>query len=111
YGGETDLGRRVATQEEADLDLYPEAVALLMAVELAEIEILRVVHNVDFQLAKFAFGYSLGELAAVAASGMIDAKQVMHVPVALAADCAELANDVTLGILFSRDLILPEQLI
>lgn len=111
YGGQTDLARRVANQEEADLAHYPEAVALVMAVEFAQIEILRSLHNIDFQLAKFAFGYSLGELAAVASSGMIDAKEVMHVPIALAADCAELAGDVTLGILFSRDLVLPEQLI
>ncbi len=111
YGGQTDLVQRVITQEEADLAHYPEAVALLMAVEFAQIEILREIHGVDFQSAKFAFGFSLGELAAVAASGMIDAKQVMHVPIALADDCAKLADDVTLGILFSRDLILPEQLI
>ena len=111
YGGQTDLLKRVVEQQEPDLAHYPEAVALIMAVELAQIDMLREVHGIEFQLSKFAFGYSLGELAAVAASGMIEPQQVMHVPISLAADCAELAEGVTLGILFSRDVVLPEQLV
>jgi [acyl-carrier-protein] S-malonyltransferase len=111
YGGKTDLMARVERGEEADLAHYAEAVALIMAVELAQIEILREVHHVSLPGASFAFGYSLGELTAVAASGMIKAEEVMRVPVALAADCAALAENVSLGILFSRDLVLPEGLI
>lgn len=107
-GRTTDLVARVAGKLEADLDHYAEAVALVMAVELAQIEILRDQFAIDYSSAKLAYGYSLGELTAVAANGIIDAASVMSVPIALAQDSASLARDVRMGIVFSRTEAIDE---
>jgi len=107
-GRTTDLVARVVGKLEADLDHYAEAVALVMAVELAQIEILRDQFGVDYAGAKLAYGYSLGELTAVAANGIIDPASAMSVPVSLAQDSASLARDVRMGILFSRTEAIDE---
>lgn len=99
---DSHLLKWVLDDREPDLKHYAEAVALVVAIEMAQIELLRSVHHVEFRLSKFAFGYSLGELAAVAASGMIEPRDAMSVPVTLATDCAAMADDVSMGILFSR---------
>ncbi|WP_145248047.1 ACP S-malonyltransferase [Aeoliella mucimassa] len=87
---------------------YPEAVAFIMSVELAQLEMLETVHDIRFHDAKLAFGYSLGELTAVAAKRLVGAVDAMTIPVALAWDCASLASDIEMGILFSRSEMIPE---
>src|SRR3990172_825776 len=101
-GRPVDLVRRVAERDEPDLAHYAEAVALVMAVEFAQIELLQRHFGVYFSEAKLAFGYSLGELAAVACAGVMAPEHAMLVPIALAADAAALSENVTMGVLFSR---------
>jgi [acyl-carrier-protein] S-malonyltransferase len=51
---------------------------------------------------RFGLGYSLGEITALVASGVYRLEHVLTPLLALADDCAELARDVTMGIVFSR---------
>ncbi len=50
-----------------------------------------------------AFGYSLGEIAALIAGGVFEMRNALRVPLAVAQDCAELAANTTLGVLFCAD--------
>lgn len=109
-GRPVDLLERVKSNLEAELERYAEAVALVFAVELAQLDMLREVHGIDPQDASLAFGYSLGELVALAASGRLVPEESMRVPLAMATDCAALSPNATMGILFSRSLPIDEQL-
>jgi [acyl-carrier-protein] S-malonyltransferase len=97
-----DLVDRVRRGEETTLESYAEAVALTVAVELAQLELLEQFFGVAYKNVRLAFGYSLGEIAALAASGLFDMEDALKVPLAMAADAVELAHDTTLGVLFSR---------
>jgi [acyl-carrier-protein] S-malonyltransferase len=101
-GRPVDLAQYVMQNQEPDLDRYAEAVALVVVVELAHVQLLEEFHGVQFRNAKLAFGYSLGELAAVACGGVFDMNEVLQVPIAMATDCAALAENVRMGVLFSR---------
>jgi [acyl-carrier-protein] S-malonyltransferase len=103
-----DLLENVERDREYGLDQYAQAVALVVAVEGAQLRLLREHHGVNYRKARLAFGYSLGEMSAVCVSGAIDAEDLVRVPLALARDCAELAHDVKLGILFSRGKAISE---
>lgn len=107
-GRRVDLVARVTDRIEAGVDAYAEAIALVFAAELAQLDLLRDVHGVDPQKAGRAFGYSLGELTAVAAAGLYPLEAVMRIPLSLAADCAALAPKVTMGVVFSRKTALSE---
>ncbi len=107
-GRRVDLVARVVEQREPGLDAYAEAIALVFAVELAQLDLLREVHGVDPQKAGRAFGYSLGELTAVAVAGIYPLEAIMRIPLSLAEDCAALASKVTMGIVFSRKTSLSE---
>jgi [acyl-carrier-protein] S-malonyltransferase len=65
-------------------------------------------HGVRYREAKLAYGYSLGELSAVACGGVFDMAEILSVPVAMAADCASLAHNVVMGVLFSRGPAIDE---
>lgn len=101
-GRRVDLVDRVRRREETSLESYAEAVALTVAVELAHLRLLEEFFGVAYAKAKLAYGYSLGEIAALAASGLFDMAEALKVPLAMAADAVELAHDATLGVLFSR---------
>ncbi|TWT97879.1 hypothetical protein Pla108_20330 [Botrimarina colliarenosi] len=107
-GRRVDLAARVADRVEADVDAYAEAIALVFAAELAQLDLLRDVHGVDPQRAGRAFGYSLGELTAVAAAGLYPIEAVMRIPLTLAEDCAAMAHRVTMAVVFSRKTTLSE---
>ncbi len=102
-----DLVGRVERREEASLDEYGEAVALIMAIEQAQVRILGEQFGIELKGAQFTLGYSLGEITAVAMSGVLELNEAMRVPLSLAEDCAVLAHDVSLGVLFSRGKTLP----
>jgi [acyl-carrier-protein] S-malonyltransferase len=102
-----DLIGRVRRQRQTTLRTYSEAIGLILAMEQAHIKILRECFDIDIKAAQMCFGFSLGEISAIAAAGVVDLYDAMRVPVALANDCAELAKDVTLVVLFSRGRILP----
>src|SRR5262249_24482987 len=99
---EIDLVQRVEQQKETDLDSYADAVGLIMAMEQAHLKLLEEFYDIEYARARLAFGYSLGEIAALVAGGVIDMASALHGPLLLSADCAELARDVTLRVLFSR---------
>jgi [acyl-carrier-protein] S-malonyltransferase len=97
-----DLAANVSRCEEYGMDRYAEAVSMIVAADLAQVQLLEEFHGVRYREAKLAYGYSLGELSAVACGGVFDMAEVLSVPVAMAADCAALAANVVMGILFSR---------
>lgn len=97
-----DLVERVRKKEETDLEHYADAVALIMTVEQAHLKLLDQFFDIEYARARLGFGYSLGEIAALVAGGVMDLATALHAPLLLAGDCAELAHDVTLGVLFSR---------
>jgi len=103
-----DLARFIEERSEPGLARYAEAVGLVMACELAQVQLLEECHQVYYSQAKLAFGYSLGELTAVACGGVFDMNEVVRVPVAMAADCATLAENVVMGVLFSRGPAIDE---
>ncbi|MBW3600000.1 MAG: ACP S-malonyltransferase [Planctomycetes bacterium] len=101
-----DLVSRVRNREETTLDSYADAVALIVAMELAQIELLRRFFDVELAEAKLQFGFSLGEIAANIAGGVLSLEAI-RVPLSLADDCVRLAQDLTLGVVFCRRKPLP----
>jgi [acyl-carrier-protein] S-malonyltransferase len=83
---------------------------LILAVESAQLELLQSVFGVDYRAAAFSFGFSLGEIGAIVAGGLLDPLSALTVPVSLADDCAALAHGATLAVLFtrSRELLLDD---
>jgi [acyl-carrier-protein] S-malonyltransferase len=65
--------------------------------------------EVEFDKPKLVTGYSLGEIAALTECGTVSHADAMSIPLALAEDCVNLAHDVELGILFSRQGSLSEE--
>lgn len=106
-----NLADRVMAGQETTLEAYPEAVALIMGMELAQLKCLEQFFDIRLRQCRLVYGYSLGEITALVAAGAIDFEQAMRIPLAMSADCAELAKDVTLGILFSRGPTLDMDLI
>lgn len=103
-----DLVGRVESAEEPQLEDYQEAISLIMAVEAAQLRLLEEIHEVDASQARMSFGYSLGELTAVSFGGMFKMDDVIRVPLAIAKDCVDLANNTTMGVLFSRGPVIDE---
>lgn len=106
-GRPVDLWARVRAGEETSLETYGEAVALIMAVEAAQLELLARHFGIDYRTARFSFGYSLGEIAALVAGGVLETNEALRIPLTLAEDCIALARDVSLGVLFTRSSELP----
>lgn len=107
-GTRVRLARRVRQGRETTLRSYAEAIALIVAMEAAHVRLLREHFGIEVRDARLAFGYSLGELSAVAVGHALTMADVLTAPLELARDCAELARDVTMGVLFSRGPALVE---
>jgi [acyl-carrier-protein] S-malonyltransferase len=103
-----DLVGAISQKIEYGLDKYGEAVSMIVAADLAQVELLEEFRGVHFREAKLAYGYSLGELSAVACAGVFSMAEVLSVPVTMAEDSAALAENVTMGILFSRGPAIDE---
>jgi [acyl-carrier-protein] S-malonyltransferase len=103
-----DLVECVLQRDEPGMDRYAEAVALIVTADLAQVQLLEEFHGVRYREARMAYGYSLGELSAVACGGVLDMAEVLSVPIAMAADCAALAENVVMGVLFSRGPAIDE---
>lgn len=101
-GRDVDLVARVEAERETTLEDYAEAIALIVSVEQAHLEILRTVHGVDYKQANLTFGFSLGEIAALVAGGTYELEDALRIPLAMSREGVELARDVTLGVLFCR---------
>ncbi len=97
-----DLNARVAEQRDPGLDEYADAIALVIAVELAQLDLLRGEHGVECRQGGLMFGYSLGEITALIEAGSMSLEDALRPPLQLAADAAELARGVRLGVFFSR---------
>jgi [acyl-carrier-protein] S-malonyltransferase len=97
-----DLTEQVRANKELTLQQYGEALALLLAVESIQLGLLSELFDVPWAKAKFSYGFSLGEIGAVIAGGVLDLESALRVVLPLADDCVELSRDATLGVLFTR---------
>lgn len=97
-----NLVKRVRLREETTLETYGEAVCLIIATERAQLEILRELFGVEFNSARLALGYSLGEISALIATGVYSLEALLSPILKLSSDCIELAKNVRMGIVFSR---------
>ncbi len=61
----------------------------------------------DVKGAQQTFGYSIGELASVVSGGLFTMEELLPIPLACADDCAALALETTLGVVFSRGPAVP----
>ncbi len=103
-----DLAARVEAREESTLSSFPDDVALIVGMELAQLRLLDDCFGIPISAARLCVGYSIGELAAMIAGGVYALDQLLPVPLALAPDCAELAENTTMGVLFTREPLLDE---
>ena len=97
-----DLVQRVRLEKEPSLKEYHESIALIVAVELAQIDILKTFFEISLVNANMIYGFSLGELSALTASGVLTVADTLKIPLMMSQDAADLADNVTLCILFSR---------
>lgn len=105
-GRNVDLVDRVRREEETSLHTYDEAISLIAAMCLAHIRLLEEFFGIAYRDVRMAYGYSLGELTALVASGVYELQHAMRVPLSVAADCVAMAEGVTMGVLFSRGPVL-----
>ena len=106
-----DLVKRVRLREETTLDTYGEAVSLIVAAELAQLEVLREFFGIEVDGARLAVGYSLGEVSALVATGVYRLESLLTPILSLSTDCVELARNTRMGIVFSRGPALDVQAI
>ncbi|MBT7728560.1 MAG: ACP S-malonyltransferase, partial [Planctomycetaceae bacterium] len=97
-----DLAQRVRLEKEATLKEYHESIALIVTMELAQLEILETFFEISLTDANMMYGFSLGELTALTAGGVLTLDDALKIPLMMSRDAAELADDVTLCVLFSR---------
>lgn len=108
-GRPVDLAAMARREEEYTLANYAEAVSLVVSSSLAQLEALETTFDIPWRQSQMSMGFSLGELTALVAGGVFPMSAVLRVPVALAEDCAALAEEMTLGVLFSRKTELPQE--
>lgn len=101
-GQRIDLAARIRSGQETDLDSFPEAIGLIITMELAQLRLLEQFFDVPWRKSQVMFGYSLGEVAALIATDVYRLEHIMAPPVSLARECADLARDATMGVVFSR---------
>ena len=82
-----DLVSQVKSGTDTTLESYGEAIAMIVSVELAQLEILREDFDVDYTGCQLAFGYSLGEITALVAAGTISFADALAVPLLVSEDC------------------------
>ncbi len=97
-----DLVKRVRLRQETCLETYSEAVSLITAAELAQLELLKEFFGIEFTQASRALGYSLGEITALIACEVYEPQALLTPILKLAGDCVDLAQNIRMGIVFSR---------
>lgn len=98
-----DLVERIRSRRETcDLTSYTEDIIFIVYMSMVQIELLNKYFDIPFKSSKVAFGYSLGEPTALAATGVYQVEGVLRPLLAMSADSVELSHNVTMGILFSR---------
>lgn len=106
-GTTIDLVTCVREGRMSRLESFPQDVATIVGMEMAQLRILEEVFRVPVTDARLTFGYSIGELSALVMAGMFRLEDLLPVPLRLATDCAQLAGDTTMGVLFTRGPELP----
>jgi len=101
-GRRIDLVERVEQGRETDLASFADAVALILAMEVAQMRLAEEFFGVRWDTAKLSFGYSLGEIGALVAGGVFAWEDALRIPLEVAEDCAELAKGATMGVIFTR---------
>ena len=102
-----DLADRVSTRAESSLETFAQDVALIVAMELAQLELLKQFFGVDVAGARQSIGYSIGEMAAMISGGVFTLEQLLPVPLGCCDDAAALTPGTTLGVVFSRGPAIP----
>lgn len=97
-----DLVERTRRCEKSAIDTFAEDISTIAAMELAQVRILEEVFHIEWHQARLAFGYSLGEVAALVAAGVYELQHILQPPLTMARECAELGRHVRMGVLFSR---------
>lgn len=97
-----NLTQRVRNGVNTTLKTYPQAISMIVGVELAQIELLEQHFGIKLADARYAAGYSLGEVSAVIACGVFDMRTALTPLLILSEDVAELAHGVHMGVVFSR---------
>ena len=106
-GEPIDLVRHIEEEDKTVLAKFALDVASIVAMEYAQLRLLEEFFAVPIHNARLSFGYSIGELTALLFSGVYTVEQLLPIPLGLARDSAELAEDTTLGVLFTRGPTLP----
>ena len=102
-----NLAARIERLEPSSLSTFAEDIATIVGMELAQLRLLEEFHGVPIKETKQSFGYSLGEMASVVAGGSFTMAELLPIPLECAEDCAELAVNSTLGVIFSRGPTIP----
>ena len=102
-----DLVQRVRDERESTLEEYHEAIALIVSVEQAHLEILETFFELSVADADMMYGFSLGEISALVAAGVLRMEDALEIPLQMSRDAVELAHDVTLAVVFSRTENIP----
>jgi [acyl-carrier-protein] S-malonyltransferase len=97
-----DLVAMARERAPATIETYAENLAFVVGAEQAHVEMLADVLEEPLGRVNLAFGYSLGEVSALMATGIFSMETALGILVDLARDTADLAHDVTMGIVFSR---------
>lgn len=97
-----NLVRRITRHAPSTMRTYSQDLAMIVAVELAQLQLLAEFFEVSFDDAQLAFGYSLGEISALIGAGMFEMEALLTPLLTLAKDSVKLAADVRIGVLFSR---------
>jgi [acyl-carrier-protein] S-malonyltransferase len=101
-GQSTDLIDYIRAGKSADLKTLPQDNAMIVALEVAQLQVLEELFDVSVGRARLSFGFSTGELAALIVGKVFTLEDVLGVLVPVAADCAELASDASLALLFTK---------
>ncbi len=101
-GRRADLVGRVRRRRGSSLRTFSQDIALILAMELAQIRLLQEMFAVDYSRAALALGYSLGEVSALVCGGVYELEDALVPLLSLAEDCAALGRTTRMGIVFSR---------
>jgi [acyl-carrier-protein] S-malonyltransferase len=97
-----NLVERVRGKQESTADTFAEDIGLIMATEVAQIELFEQLFGVPYREGRLAMGYSLGEVTALVCGGVYTLRDVLPSLIGMARESAELARDVTMAVVFSR---------
>jgi [acyl-carrier-protein] S-malonyltransferase len=96
------LVERVRARQESTPETFAEDIGLIMATEVAQIEMFEQLFAIPYRQARLALGYSLGEVTALVCGGVYTLRDVLPSLIGMAREAGELARDVTMAIVFSR---------